>query len=586
MAKSSGGIKAGKAFVEIYGDDTKLQTTLRSMSAKLKTWGAGLQSLGLGMMKTGSLITAPLLGAVKMFIDTGDELDKMSTKTGISVEALSRLGFAAGQSDVSLQDLGTAIRFMQKNLSGADEEGKAAVKTLARLGLTIGDLTGLKPDEQFKRIADAIAGIEDPTKRAAATMAIFGKAGTDLLPMLANGRRGIEALERECDRLGLTMSTADAQAAGKLDDALKQLWAQLKRGAVLIGASLAPALTELAGTLSASVAKATSWLSMNRELVTAYTLSIAKIGAITIGLGAATSAIGKTVTAAASLNTAVLFLIANPVIAGIAAVGAAFIGLGFAIKAAGDYSADLRTWSAEILTMGDQQRSQDIDKMARLTQLAGKEALNNSEMQEARTIITALQAQYGDLGLSMDRATGKIIGMTAAQREFNSLVRQARVEQLSGAIIEQKDNIRALVGEITGALTDVQGVSQSSGLANIFIGGGDVARGKLEAALRKNEAAQAKLKSYELELKAYKGGELSLKGQQYTMPEKVEILRGVMDSVRAAMPSMLQPYLPDMKMMFGGGGTASLEGKVDETNKLLKGVIGAVQGKEGGVFAE
>ena len=41
-------------------------------------------------------------GAIKNFADLGDELDKMSQRTGLSVENLSALKFAAEQSGASL----------------------------------------------------------------------------------------------------------------------------------------------------------------------------------------------------------------------------------------------------------------------------------------------------------------------------------------------------------------------------------------------------------------------------------------------------------------------------------------------------
>ena len=40
----------------------------------------------------------------------------------------------------------------------------------------------MRPEEQFKYLADRIAAIENPTQKAAAAMAVFGKSGTALLP--------------------------------------------------------------------------------------------------------------------------------------------------------------------------------------------------------------------------------------------------------------------------------------------------------------------------------------------------------------------------------------------------------------------
>lgn len=42
-------IKAGRAFVELYADDDKLQRGLRRAQAKLKAFGSAVQGVGLGL---------------------------------------------------------------------------------------------------------------------------------------------------------------------------------------------------------------------------------------------------------------------------------------------------------------------------------------------------------------------------------------------------------------------------------------------------------------------------------------------------------------------------------------------------------
>ena len=75
---------------------------------------------------------------------------QMSQRTGISVETLSELGYAAQLSGVDVETLETAIKRMQKTIIGAAEGSQAAVEALAELGLTVEDLRGLSPDQQFK----------------------------------------------------------------------------------------------------------------------------------------------------------------------------------------------------------------------------------------------------------------------------------------------------------------------------------------------------------------------------------------------------------------------------------------------------
>lgn len=79
------------------------------------------------------------------------------------------------------------------------------------------------------------------------------------------------------------------------------------------------------------------------------------------------------------------------------------------------------------------QQSQSADKyMARLRELSKVEKLSNAEKFEAETLIKRLTKEYGNLGISIDQTTGKIIGMDRATAEFNvkQAIRQKRQKQL------------------------------------------------------------------------------------------------------------------------------------------------------------
>ena len=57
-----------------------------------------------------------LASIMKQAINTADELDNMSQRTGVSVEALSTLKYAAQLSDTSLEGLQTGLKKLSTNL--------------------------------------------------------------------------------------------------------------------------------------------------------------------------------------------------------------------------------------------------------------------------------------------------------------------------------------------------------------------------------------------------------------------------------------------------------------------------------------
>ncbi|MGE0606566.1 MAG: phage tail tape measure protein [Pirellulales bacterium] len=289
MSGTSGAIRAGRAFVELFADDSKLVRGLRGAEKKLQAWGAAVSGIGRQFMGLGLAVAAPLGAAAKLFADFGSQLFDMGQRTGVSVEALSELSYAAQQSGANMETLEGGLRKMQKFLVGVAKGSDESKKTLSRLGLTLGDLSHLAPEDQFALLGDRLSKINDPAVRAAVAMEVFGKTGTALLPMLSEGAAGLEAMRQQARDLGLTMSDEDAQSADALGDALDSLWATMKAGVVAIGAALAPTLTELAQSFARGMKIAGDWIKKHRDMI----VTVAKIAVGVVAAGAALFALGS-----------------------------------------------------------------------------------------------------------------------------------------------------------------------------------------------------------------------------------------------------------------------------------------------------
>ncbi|MEW6199175.1 MAG: phage tail tape measure protein [Planctomycetota bacterium] len=277
------GIRAGRAFVEL-GVDDKIAKGLQKAEQRLKAFGEGVRSVGLKLGALGSAALTFLGGTVKAFVDTGDALDEMSARTGVSVETLSELGWAADLAGADLETLETGLRKMQKVVTEAATGSASATEALGRLGLSVTDLVSLNPEQQFKLIADRLSKIQDPTQRAALAMEVFGKSGTRLLPLLADGAKGLEEYQRKARELGLTVSTETAKDAAALADTLDTLWRVLKQSAFTIGAALAPTIKDLGDAVTRAVVCVTEWLKQNKALIVTALQVAAAVTAVGVGL--------------------------------------------------------------------------------------------------------------------------------------------------------------------------------------------------------------------------------------------------------------------------------------------------------------
>lgn len=351
----SGAIRAGRAFVELFADSTKLEQALGKAKARLRGFAESVKAVGTSVRDAGKAFAllgtaalTPLLGAAKLFGHAGDELAKMSDRTGISVEALSELRYAAAMADVEMEALETGVRRMQRTLGAATEGSSEAIDAFRGLGMSVEELINLTPDQQLAALADAIAGVDDPAQRAAAAMNVFGRAGTGLLPFFKDGAAGIERLRGRARELGLTMGTKAAREAEAFNDAMTELWLVLRNVAVTVGADLVPLLNTMIDTVRPIAVATAAWVKANRGLFASVALAasgivllgsglvalgftLEKIGSVIGALGTGFGVMKSVVTAAVSVFKVIGPAIASPIGVAVLAAVASLAALGVAL---------------------------------------------------------------------------------------------------------------------------------------------------------------------------------------------------------------------------------------------------------------
>ncbi len=293
MAGSSGAIRAGKAFVELFADNSQLSKGLNEASGMIKSWGASIAAVGAGIAAAGLAAIAFFGSAAKTFADVSSELHDLSERTSLSVESLGERGFAAEVSGASLQDLSTGILRMQRFLTQAAGGNAVAIATLKKLGFTVDELKDLDADEQFQLLGKSIDGMANSAERGSTSMTVLGRGGARLLPMIKN----MDALRDRAREMGIVLGKEDVEAGFALHKAFKEVEAVTKGVWTQIGAALAPALTELATNLAAAIAWVVRFVKENRPLV----VLAAQIAAGLVVLGAALVAVGVGVVAAGAV---------------------------------------------------------------------------------------------------------------------------------------------------------------------------------------------------------------------------------------------------------------------------------------------
>lgn len=294
MAGSGGAIRAGGAFVELFANATNLQKGLKDAQAKVQNFGASIAGIGAKLASMGGAITAPLLGAAKLFADSGSNLLLMSQRTGMSVEALSTLGYVASQTGTDLESVETSIKRMNKSLLAGTQENMEAAESFAFLNLSVQKLMRLHPDERFRAVAKALAKWPDEGTRGAMAMKIMGRSGDQILPLIQN----MEELSAEAENFGLVTSQEAAENAYKLQKAFTLLSAVTKKIITTVGSALGPILIEWGRYLAEGAVKVKEWIKAHQPMIVmAFKVgfAIAKVGAVLVAVGGIIAGIGSAI---------------------------------------------------------------------------------------------------------------------------------------------------------------------------------------------------------------------------------------------------------------------------------------------------
>lgn len=202
------------------------------------------QRLRAGMLAVGAAAVTGLLAAAVSFdtlVKKAGDFQDLAEKTGDTAENIASLAVAAGTAGVAMDQVAGFSVKLTKNLTGVDDESKAAGAAIKALGLDLDRFKALKPADQIEALAKALDSFADGPKKTA-VMEALAKGASDLLPFLKElgaegGRQNI--LSKEQIRLG--DEYADRQA---------RLRTEIGLHAQAIATEALPALNDFAATIA------------------------------------------------------------------------------------------------------------------------------------------------------------------------------------------------------------------------------------------------------------------------------------------------------------------------------------------------
>ena len=166
-------------------------------------------------------------GMLRMFTRVADQIDrvgKLAAQTGLGARTLQQLSRLAEKAGLNVDVLARSYgRFNRELQLGATTLTKDALNSV---GLQMEDLQGKTPEETLQRLARAFNDIDDPARKSAVAMQIFGRQGGDMISLF-------EAMAERAGEVS-TLSDQQVRDVERMNDA----WTDLKHSVIAATAAV------------------------------------------------------------------------------------------------------------------------------------------------------------------------------------------------------------------------------------------------------------------------------------------------------------------------------------------------------------
>ncbi|MFN8702651.1 MAG: hypothetical protein ACK5XB_19450 [Rhodospirillales bacterium] len=318
---------------------------LANVAARARVAGDALGQVGMAAAGAGLKLAAlaglgggGLLGLTRATANYSEQILMLSEKTGIATDTFQQLAFAAEQSSVGPEAFADSMKFLNRNIASALTGSAEAEEAFRSAGISIRDSSGnvKTADAIFLELSEAFKGSTNAAAKTQIAMALLGRAGSDMIPLLNSGSGSIKELMEKAAKLGLVLDEKTIKAAEAFGDKLSQLWQVVKMTGIAIGGALIPYVEplvdrfiELSAALSPIVtAKIAAWFESLGDVVPVVLDGLGQFWDVLQQVGSAIAWVGDTFGYGTTIAVALGAVVAGPLVVAFANLALASTLLG------------------------------------------------------------------------------------------------------------------------------------------------------------------------------------------------------------------------------------------------------------------
>lgn len=330
---SSRGIRAGKAFVELFADDSHLVRGLRSAQRKLRSFGVSITSMGMRLAGVGATIAGSFIPAITAASRKQETLNKFAAVFGEHYEVANKfaeeLAVTIGRSATEVKDSMAAFQGFFTGLGAGGGQALSLSQRMQQLALDFASFHNLSDDEAMQRFISALSGSSEVLDKFGVNIKAAA-LDEKLQSMFGVGMSQATEFQKVMARMAIIEEVMGKQGAigdaektaGSFANQLKRLRAGIIEFGEAVGGAVLPVLTKIISVFNGVLPSVISFVKQNAGAVVsvlAVAAALTTAGASAIVFGVALSGIAVIVGAIATVTS---FLLSNVgmLVAGVAAL--------------------------------------------------------------------------------------------------------------------------------------------------------------------------------------------------------------------------------------------------------------------------
>ncbi|WP_437201980.1 hypothetical protein [Planctomicrobium sp. SH664] len=294
MAASAKGIRAGRAYVEFFADDSKFQQGVKRISRNLKAFSLSVGKIGAVFTGVGSILSSAFVPATKAASDMEEAMAKFRATFGDqsddTLKWAENFSKTIGRAKI---DTVTGLATFQSFFLGLGKGSKEAAelsKMMQSLSVDFAAFHNIADDEAMQRFISAMSGSTEVMDKFGVNLKVgalepivkqmFGVDYHDATEAQKTMARMAEIRNRMAHQGAIGSAVRES---GSYANQIKALGASIKNFWEAVGTAVLPVVTKYVSLISKGITFVADFVTENQGLVK----MIAVIGTVAAGAGAA-----------------------------------------------------------------------------------------------------------------------------------------------------------------------------------------------------------------------------------------------------------------------------------------------------------